>query len=170
MTIRWVSQGPWTTCCQFWISLCSQYIEYIAASLSICCMIFLGFADDVLNLKWRHKLLLPTMASLPLLMVYLVNFNSTVIIVPLPLRWYLGMDVNLGKNVPSHWDGTQGNFLQSWGITWNCASSNGFFWNKTFYAPFHSQLVPSVTKFVWLCIRSYLYGFRSNLVYIVTRP
>ncbi|OWF38952.1 UDP-N-acetylglucosamine--dolichyl-phosphate N-acetylglucosaminephosphotransferase [Mizuhopecten yessoensis] len=74
----------------------NEYIEYIAALLSICCMIFLGFADDVLNLKWRHKLWLPTMASLPLLMVYFVNFDSTIIIVPLPLRSYLGHDVNLG--------------------------------------------------------------------------
>ncbi|KAH3812754.1 UDP-N-acetylglucosamine--dolichyl-phosphate N-acetylglucosaminephosphotransferase-like [Dreissena polymorpha] len=73
-----------------------EYIEYIAALLSICCMIFLGFADDVLNLKWRHKLWLPTMASLPLLMVYFVNFNSTVIIVPKPFRDFIGLDVNLG--------------------------------------------------------------------------
>lgn len=78
-----------------------QYIEYIAALLSICCMIFLGFADDVLELKWRHKLFLPTMASLPLLMVYFVNFDSTVIIVPKPLRFYFGHDVNLGENVQS---------------------------------------------------------------------
>lgn len=73
-----------------------EYIEYIAALLSICCMIFLGFADDVLNLKWRHKLWLPTMASLPLLMVYFVNFNSTTIIIPKPLRILIGYDLNLG--------------------------------------------------------------------------
>ncbi|XP_071095089.1 UDP-N-acetylglucosamine--dolichyl-phosphate N-acetylglucosaminephosphotransferase-like [Haliotis cracherodii] len=73
-----------------------EYVEFIAALLSICCMIFLGFADDVLDLKWRHKLMLPTMASLPLLMVYFVNFNSTTIIVPKPLRMLVGYDVNLG--------------------------------------------------------------------------
>lgn len=73
-----------------------EYIEYLAALLSICCMIFLGFADDVLNLKWRHKLLLPTMASLPLLMVYFVNFNSTTIIVPRPFRVLFGFDLDLG--------------------------------------------------------------------------
>ncbi|XP_053404402.1 UDP-N-acetylglucosamine--dolichyl-phosphate N-acetylglucosaminephosphotransferase-like [Mercenaria mercenaria] len=73
-----------------------EYIEYIAALLSICCMIFLGFADDVLALKWRHKLWLPTIASLPLLMVYFVNFNSTTIIVPLPFRPFLGYDTDLG--------------------------------------------------------------------------
>jgi len=73
-----------------------QFIEYLAALLSICCMIFLGFADDVLDLKWRHKVLLPTIASLPLLMVYFATYNSTTIIVPRPMRFLLGYDLNLG--------------------------------------------------------------------------
>jgi len=60
-------------------------------------MIFLGFADDVLNLRWRHKLLLPTMASLPLLMVYFTNFGNTVIVVPKPFRVLLGMHLDLGE-------------------------------------------------------------------------
>ncbi|XP_002730450.2 UDP-N-acetylglucosamine--dolichyl-phosphate N-acetylglucosaminephosphotransferase-like [Saccoglossus kowalevskii] len=72
-----------------------EFVEFICALLSICCMIFLGFADDALNLKWRHKLLLPSMASLPLLMVYLVNFGNTVIIVPKPLRFLLGIEIDL---------------------------------------------------------------------------
>lgn len=70
----------------------------LAALLSICCMLLLGFADDVLNLRWRHKLLLPTIASLPLLVVYYINFNSTTIIVPKPFRDVLGLSVNLGKS------------------------------------------------------------------------
>lgn len=74
----------------------AEFMEMLAALLSVCCMILLGFADDVLNLRWRHKLLLPTMASLPLLMVYYVNFNSTSIIVPKPLRYLFGMSINLG--------------------------------------------------------------------------
>lgn len=59
-------------------------------------MILLGFADDVLDLRWRHKLLLPTIASLPLLMVYYVNFNSTTIIVPKPFRDIFGNSVDIG--------------------------------------------------------------------------
>ncbi|RXM94028.1 UDP-N-acetylglucosamine--dolichyl-phosphate N-acetylglucosaminephosphotransferase [Acipenser ruthenus] len=59
-------------------------------------MIFLGFADDVLNLRWRHKLLLPTMASLPLLMVYFTNFGNTTIVVPKPFRALLGLHLDLG--------------------------------------------------------------------------
>jgi UDP-N-acetylglucosamine--dolichyl-phosphate N-acetylglucosaminephosphotransferase len=73
-----------------------EFVELIAALLSICCMLLLGFADDVLDLRWRHKLLLPTIASLPLLMVYYVNFNSTVIIVPKPLREIFGFSVKVG--------------------------------------------------------------------------
>jgi UDP-N-acetylmuramyl pentapeptide phosphotransferase/UDP-N-acetylglucosamine-1-phosphate transferase len=74
-----------------------QFVELISALLSICCMLLLGFADDVLDLRWRHKLLLPTIASLPLLMVYYVNFNSTTIIVPKPFRPWFGLSISLGK-------------------------------------------------------------------------
>lgn len=74
----------------------NDLVEYISALLSICCMILLGFADDVLNLKWRHKLLLPTIASLPLLMVYYVNFNSTTVVMPNIIRPLLGQTLNIG--------------------------------------------------------------------------
>lgn len=74
-----------------------QFVALIGALLAICCMIFLGFADDVLNLRWRHKLLLPTAASLPLLMVYFTNFGNTTIVVPKPFRWILGLHLDLGE-------------------------------------------------------------------------
>lgn len=74
----------------------NEFAELLAALLSICCMLLLGFADDVLDLRWRHKLLLPTIASLPLLVVYYVNFNSTTIIVPIPLRELIGTSINIG--------------------------------------------------------------------------
>lgn len=74
----------------------NEFVQLIGALLAICCMIFLGFADDVLNLRWRHKLLLPTIASLPLLMVYFTNFGNTVIVVPKPFRLLLGMHLDLG--------------------------------------------------------------------------
>ncbi|CAN7982998.1 unnamed protein product [Ixodes hexagonus] len=74
----------------------SDFVELLAALLSICCMLLLGFADDVLDLKWRDKLLLPTLASLPLLVVYYVTFNNTTIIVPKPARFLLGNDLWLG--------------------------------------------------------------------------
>uniref|UniRef100_H2YBT9 UDP-N-acetylglucosamine--dolichyl-phosphate N-acetylglucosaminephosphotransferase n=1 Tax=Ciona savignyi TaxID=51511 RepID=H2YBT9_CIOSA len=74
-----------------------EFIQFIGALLSICCMIFLGFADDVLNLKWRHKLTLPTVASLPLLMVYYTNISNTTIILPKPFRYIVGSEFDLGK-------------------------------------------------------------------------
>ncbi|KAF0468865.1 UDP-N-acetylglucosamine-dolichyl-phosphate N-acetylglucosaminephosphotransferase [Gigaspora margarita] len=64
--------------------------------LSLQSMTFLGFADDVFDIRWRYKLLLPTIASIPLLMVYYVNFGETHIIMPIPLRFLLGRVVDLG--------------------------------------------------------------------------
>ena len=57
-------------------------------------MIFLGFADDVLDLRWRDKLFLPTIATLPLLLVYYVTIGETHVTVPLPLRPLLGLPHN----------------------------------------------------------------------------
>merc|ERR1711990_696548 len=73
-----------------------KFSEFLAGLLSICCMIFLGFADDVLDLRWRHKMLLPSMATAPLLMVYYVNDSSTTVMVPLFLRDHLGTNVDIG--------------------------------------------------------------------------
>ncbi|XP_042868410.1 UDP-N-acetylglucosamine--dolichyl-phosphate N-acetylglucosaminephosphotransferase-like [Penaeus japonicus] len=74
----------------------TTFTEYLTSLLSICCMLFLGFADDVLNLKWRFKLVLPTLASLPLLMVYYINLGSTTVVVPKPLRAWIGLTLNIG--------------------------------------------------------------------------
>ena len=51
---------------------------------------FLGFVDDVLDVPWRVKLVLPTIASLPLVMAYA---GHTAVVVPKPLRAALGMDI-----------------------------------------------------------------------------
>lgn len=58
-------------------------VDYNAALATICFMLFLGFADDVLDIPWRVKLLLPMLASLPLLMAY---GGGTGISIPKPLR------------------------------------------------------------------------------------
>lgn len=78
------------------INLCFiKFVQFLAGLLSICCMLFLGFADDVLDLRWRTKLILPTIASLPLLMVYMLTYDNTTIIVPKPFRDLLGFSINL---------------------------------------------------------------------------
>jgi len=73
-----------------------KFEEFIAGILSIVSMLFLGLIDDVLNLRWRQKLLFPTIASLPLLMVYIVSYGVTTIVVPIPLRPIFGRIVELG--------------------------------------------------------------------------
>ena len=41
----------------------SWLIDYNAALATICFMLFLGFADDVLDIPWRVKLVLPLVRS-----------------------------------------------------------------------------------------------------------
>lgn len=70
--------------------------EYLATLLTITFASFLGFADDVLDLRWRHKIPLPLFATLPLLLVYYANGNETGVMVPSQLRWLLGANIELG--------------------------------------------------------------------------
>ncbi|KAE9455913.1 hypothetical protein C3L33_12191, partial [Rhododendron williamsianum] len=65
-------------------------VEYNAALASICFMILLGFVDDVLDVPWRVKLVLPSIAALPLLMAYA---GHTTIVIPKPLVPYLGLEI-----------------------------------------------------------------------------
>ncbi|KAL9237939.1 hypothetical protein vseg_012430 [Gypsophila vaccaria] len=65
-------------------------VEYNAALASICFMILLGFVDDVLDVPWRVKLVLPSFAALPLLMAYA---GHTTIVIPKPLVSYVGLEV-----------------------------------------------------------------------------
>ncbi|RCN49746.1 hypothetical protein ANCCAN_04202 [Ancylostoma caninum] len=63
-----------------------KFLAFLSALISICTAILLGFADDVLDLKWRHKLAFPTLSSLPILMVYYVSGGSTTVVIPSILR------------------------------------------------------------------------------------
>ncbi|KAI3825945.1 hypothetical protein L1987_07711 [Smallanthus sonchifolius] len=65
-------------------------VEYNAALASVCFMILLGFVDDVLDIPWRVKLVLPTIAALPLLMAYA---GHTTIMIPKPLVEYVGAEI-----------------------------------------------------------------------------
>lgn len=55
--------------------------------------ILLGFADDVLDLKWRHKLIVPTVATFPIIVAY---NGLTEVVIPSLLRPLLGNRVDLG--------------------------------------------------------------------------
>ena len=67
-----------------------SFMRYLAAIISIQSMGFLGFVDDVLELKWRHKLFMPLFASLPLIMIYYLQSNATFMTLP-----FYGL-INLG--------------------------------------------------------------------------
>lgn len=62
-------------------------MSHISGLLAITFIIFLGFADDVLDLAWRYKLLLPPIASLPVIVAYT---GGTLIVLPHFARPYLG--------------------------------------------------------------------------------
>lgn len=64
-----------------------------AALMSITMMLFLGFVDDVLDVRWSIKISLSFLAILPLLMSY---SGATNIIVPKPFRPFFGYDIHLG--------------------------------------------------------------------------
>ena len=73
--------------------------EYLAALLSIALGAFLGFADDVLDLRWRHKIPLPLLANLPLLLVYHAGGGLTGVTVPNQLQTLFGtsyLELSLG--------------------------------------------------------------------------
>ncbi|KAF8895427.1 N-acetylglucosaminephosphotransferase [Infundibulicybe gibba] len=73
-----------------------QLSVYLSSLLSLLIATILGFLDDVFDIRWRHKLPIPIIASIPLLMVYYAERGNTHVVVPIPLRPILGTLVNLG--------------------------------------------------------------------------
>jgi len=61
-------------------------------------MAILGIADDLFDIRWRHKLFLPALAAIPILIMYYIDFGVTNIVVPLPLQPYFGelLDLSWG--------------------------------------------------------------------------
>ncbi|KAI9100533.1 putative UDP-N-acetylglucosamine-dolichyl-phosphate N-acetylglucosaminephosphate transferase [Phlyctochytrium arcticum] len=67
-----------------------RFAQFLGGLLALIAMLFLGFADDVLDIRWRVKIWFPLIASMPLLMVYAVTYGGTDVVIPLPLRPFLG--------------------------------------------------------------------------------
>lgn len=67
-----------------------QLASYLSAILSLQSIMLLGVGDDLFDIRWRHKVLIPAVAAIPLLIVYFVDFGVTQMVVPTPLRPYLG--------------------------------------------------------------------------------
>ena len=74
----------------------NKLASYLSAILSLQSVIILGIGDDLFDIRWRHKILIPAFASIPILIVYFVDFGVTKIVVPTPLRAYLGELLDLG--------------------------------------------------------------------------
>lgn len=60
----------------------NKLAEFLSGTLCLLSTILLGFFDDLFDIRWRHKFFLPAIASLPLLIVYYVDFSVTSIVVP----------------------------------------------------------------------------------------
>ena len=74
----------------------SQLSVYLSAILSLLMATLLGFIDDLFDIRWRHKLPIPLIASIPLLLVYYAERGNTHIVVPKPFRSIFGSIVDLG--------------------------------------------------------------------------
>lgn len=74
----------------------NKLASYLSAILSLQTVVLLGIGDDLFDIRWRHKILIPAFASIPMLTVYFVDFGVTKIVVPTPLRPYLGVLLDIG--------------------------------------------------------------------------
>ena len=74
----------------------SKLSSYQSALNTLQATTILGLADDILDLRWRHKFFIPALACIPLLIVYYVDFGVTTIVTPTPLLRFLPSLINLG--------------------------------------------------------------------------
>ncbi|KAH8691372.1 putative UDP-N-acetyl-glucosamine-1-P transferase Alg7 [Talaromyces proteolyticus] len=74
----------------------NKLASYLSGVLSLQAIVLLGIGDDLLDIRWRHKVLIPAFGAFPMLIVYFVDFGVTQVVVPMPLQPYLGEIINLG--------------------------------------------------------------------------
>jgi len=68
----------------------NKLAAYLSAILSLQVIVILGIGDDLFDIRWRHKFFIPAFASIPMLIVYFVDFGVTQIVLPTFLRPYIG--------------------------------------------------------------------------------
>ncbi|BGP20409.1 hypothetical protein JCM10213_004627 [Rhodosporidiobolus nylandii] len=59
-----------------------SFATYLASLLSLLIATFLGFCDDVFDIRWRFKLPIPVIASVPLLLTYAAGHGVTDVVLP----------------------------------------------------------------------------------------
>lgn len=79
----------------------NKLASYLSAILSLQSALILGVGDDLFDIRWRHKVLIPAFASIPMLIVYFVDFGVTQVVIPTPLRSYFGELFDLGNQLQS---------------------------------------------------------------------
>jgi UDP-N-acetylglucosamine--dolichyl-phosphate N-acetylglucosaminephosphotransferase len=67
--------------------------DKFAALVCIVFSVLLGFADDILDIPWRYKLVIPLFGILPVLISY---DGVTYVLLPNFLREYFGKTISLG--------------------------------------------------------------------------
>ncbi|KAF2665586.1 N-acetylglucosaminephosphotransferas-like protein [Microthyrium microscopicum] len=68
----------------------NKLASYLSAILSLQVIVILGIGDDLFDIRWRHKVLIPAFGAIPVLIVYFVDFGVTQISLPTFLRPYVG--------------------------------------------------------------------------------
>ncbi|GAA6055728.1 hypothetical protein JCM3770_001039 [Rhodotorula araucariae] len=63
-----------------------SFATYLASLLSLLIATFLGFCDDVFDIRWRFKLPIPVIASVPLLVTYAAGHGVTDVVLPRVFR------------------------------------------------------------------------------------
>jgi UDP-N-acetylglucosamine--dolichyl-phosphate N-acetylglucosaminephosphotransferase len=71
--------------------------KYDSIMLSVCFSVLLGLADDVMDIRWAHKLVMGVLASLPLIAGY---DGPTSIILPSPVRFLVASQSPLHAVLP----------------------------------------------------------------------
>ncbi|CAO1637412.1 unnamed protein product [Parajaminaea phylloscopi] len=69
---------------------------YLSALLSLLSSLILGFCDDVFDIRWRFKMPIPIVASIPMLLVYYAGRGGTGLVVP---GWPAWLRTLVGANV-----------------------------------------------------------------------
>ncbi|QLG71126.1 hypothetical protein HG535_0B01640 [Zygotorulaspora mrakii] len=71
--------------------------EYLSSLLCLESTALLGIADDLFDLRWRHKFFLPAIGAIPLLVVYYVDFGATHVLIPgFMQNWLQRTNLDLG--------------------------------------------------------------------------
>ncbi|KAH9908629.1 glycosyl transferase family 4-domain-containing protein [Xylariomycetidae sp. FL2044] len=71
----------------------SKLASFLSAIISLQSITLLGIGDDLFDIRWRHKFFIPAFASIPLLVIYFVDFGVTSIVLPTFLQPYVGLEL-----------------------------------------------------------------------------